>query len=75
MDFWWLDWQQGEYTSVPGIDPLWMLNHYHFLDSGRDNKRPVAFSRYAGPGSQRYPIGFSGVSGAELLCEHKLSIV
>jgi len=75
VDFWWLDWQQGEYTSVPGIDPLWMLNHYHFLDSGRDNKRPVAFSRYAGPGSQRYPIGFSGVSGAELLCEHKLSIV
>jgi len=37
-----------------------MLNHYHFLDSARDGKRPITFSRYAGPGSHRYPIGFSG---------------
>lgn len=37
-----------------------MLNHYHFLDSGRDGKRPMTFSRYAGPGSHRYPVGFSG---------------
>lgn len=62
VDLWWPDWQQGEYTTTPGIDPLWMLNHYHFLDSGRDGKRPMGFDRYAGPGSQRYPIGFSGVS-------------
>lgn len=62
VDFWWLDWQQGRYSKIPGIDPLWMLNHYHFLDSGRDSRRPMTFSRYAGPGSHRYPIGFSGVS-------------
>ncbi len=62
VDFWWLDWQQGSYTTMPGLDPLWMLNHYHFLDSGRAGKRPITFSRYAGPGSHRYPVGFSGDS-------------
>ena len=45
---------------MAGIDPLWMLNHFHFLDSARDGKRPLTFSRYAGPGSHRYPVGFSG---------------
>ena len=34
VDFWWLDWQQGGHTAVKGLDPLWMLNHYHYLDSG-----------------------------------------
>ena len=62
VDFWWLDWQQGRFSKSPGIDPLWMLNHFHFLDSGRNSNRPLTFSRYAGPGSHRYPIGFSGVS-------------
>ncbi|EJU04346.1 hypothetical protein DACRYDRAFT_114691 [Dacryopinax primogenitus] len=60
VDFWWIDWQSGEHTKIPGVDPLWMLNHFHFLDSGRDGQRPFTFSRYAGPGSHRYPIGFSG---------------
>ncbi len=60
VDFWWIDWQQGPYSRIPGIDPLWMLNHFHFLDSGRDGRRPITFSRYAGPGSHRYPVGFSG---------------
>ncbi|MGN0298280.1 MAG: TIM-barrel domain-containing protein [Lachnospiraceae bacterium] len=60
VDFWWLDWQQGQNTKMEGLDPLWMLNHYHFLDSGKNHKRPMTFSRYAGPGSHRYPVGFSG---------------
>lgn len=60
VDFWWIDWQQGNLSKVEGMDPLWMLNHYHFLDNGREGKRPMTFSRYAGPGSHRYPIGFSG---------------
>jgi alpha-glucosidase (family GH31 glycosyl hydrolase) len=60
VDFWWLDWQQGSHARIAGIDPLWMLNHFHFLDSGRDGRRPLTFSRYAGPGSHRYPVGFSG---------------
>jgi len=53
VDFWWLDWQQGQYSRIAGIDPLWMLNHFHFLDSGRGDRRPLTFSRYAGPGSHR----------------------
>lgn len=60
VDFWWLDWQSGSHSKIAGFDPLWVLNHLHFLDSARDGKRPLTFSRYAGPGSHRYPIGFSG---------------
>lgn len=62
VDFWWVDWQQGGLSSIPGLDPLWMLNHYHYLDSARRGRRRLTFSRYAGPGSHRYPIGFSGDS-------------
>ena len=68
VDFWWIDWQQGGVTRQPGLDPLWGLNHLHYLDSARQdgsayaerNHRPLTFSRYAGPGSHRYPVGFSG---------------
>ncbi|KAK9251217.1 glycosyl hydrolases family 31-domain-containing protein [Lipomyces tetrasporus] len=60
VDFWWVDWQQGPYSRTLGIDPLWMLNHFHFLDNARDGRRPLTFSRFAGPGSHRYPVGFSG---------------
>lgn len=60
VDFWWLDWQQGTHSSTPGLDPLWALNHFHFLDAARSGRRPLTFSRYAGPGSHRYPVGFSG---------------
>jgi alpha-glucosidase (family GH31 glycosyl hydrolase) len=67
VDFWWIDWQQGPHSEVETVDPLWMLNHYHFIDSGRKDERRFTFSRYAGPGSHRYPVGFSGVS-AFLLC-------
>jgi alpha-glucosidase (family GH31 glycosyl hydrolase) len=61
VDFWWVDWQQGAQTRVPGLDPLWWLNHLHFHDLGRDGKkRPFIFSRWGGLGNHRYPIGFSG---------------
>ncbi len=60
VDFWWIDWQQGTKTAMDGLDPLWALNHYHYLDNGRFNKHPLIMSRYAGIGSHRYPIGFSG---------------
>ncbi|MCY1691547.1 hypothetical protein OVA29_13305 [Exiguobacterium sp. SL14] len=60
VDFWWIDWQQGANSKMKGLDPLWMLNHYHALDIARDGNRPLIFSRYAGPGSHRYPVGFSG---------------
>ena len=60
VDFWWIDWQQGETSDLPGLDPLWVLNHYHYLDNAKKNKRPMILSRYAGLGSHRYPVGFSG---------------
>ena len=74
VDFWWMDWQQGTdywWIHAPNkpdqyadprerMDPLWMLNHLHILDIGRTGKRPMFFSRYAGVGSHRYPVGFSG---------------
>jgi alpha-glucosidase (family GH31 glycosyl hydrolase) len=61
VDFWWIDWQQGEKTSIKGLDPLWWLNHLHFYDLGKSqDKRPAIFSRWGGAGNQRYPIGFSG---------------
>lgn len=60
VDFWWIDWQQGETSKMPGLDPLWILNHYHYLDSSWKGTRPITFSRYAQVGSHRYPIGFSG---------------
>jgi hypothetical protein len=36
------------------------LNHFHFRDNTLNHNRPLTFSRYAGPGSHRYPVGFSG---------------
>lgn len=61
VDFWWIDWQQGTRTKIKNLDPLWMLNHLHFFDLGRDKThRSFIFSRYAGRGCHRYPIGFSG---------------
>jgi alpha-glucosidase (family GH31 glycosyl hydrolase) len=63
IDFWWMDWQQGVRTRLSGLDPLWWLNHLHFLDLGRDGKRrSFIFSRWGGLGNHRYPIGFSGDS-------------
>ena len=41
VDFWWLDWQQGPHSRIAGIDPLWMLNHFHFLDSGARRPPPA----------------------------------
>lgn len=60
VDFWWMDWQQGNPTQL-GINLLWWINHLHFHDLGRDKrKRPFVFSRWGGLGNHRYPIGFSG---------------
>lgn len=60
--FWWIDWQQGKHSDVKGLDPLWALNHYHTLDMRDEGTRALILSRYAGIGSHRYPIGFSGDS-------------
>lgn len=58
--FWWIDWQQGGKSNMEGLDPLWSLNHYHYLDNASNHSAPLILSRYAGIGSHRYPLGFSG---------------
>lgn len=60
VDFWWIDWQQGNKSKLEGFDPLWGLNHYHVCDQQKQGKRPLILSRYCGLGSHRYPLGFSG---------------
>lgn len=62
VDFWWMDWQQGESTAIPGLDTLPWINHLHWVDMlGRRNRhRPLIFSRFGGVGAGRYVIGFSG---------------
>jgi alpha-glucosidase (family GH31 glycosyl hydrolase) len=57
-DFRWIDWQQGTATRVPGFDALWLLNHFHYLDTvlSQSESQALIFSRYAGPGSHRYPV-------------------
>ncbi|GAD99827.1 alpha-xylosidase, putative [Paecilomyces variotii No. 5] len=60
-DFWWIDWQQGRYSKGQDLDPLWLLNHFQFVEDSRSRDGPpLILSRYAGPGSHRYPVGFSG---------------
>jgi hypothetical protein len=65
VDFWWMDWQQGEKSEMDGLDPLAWLNHLHFHDSTRRGNRPMLYSRWGGKGAHRYHIGFSGDSYAE----------
>jgi alpha-glucosidase len=60
IDFWWLDWQQEQRTSLPGVMPTWWLNYVHFTDQQREGKRPLLFHRWGGLGNHRYQIGFSG---------------
>ncbi len=61
IDFWWMDWQERPETDPRKLEPLWMLNHAHFKDMENDkDRRPMIFSRWAGRGAHRYPIGFSG---------------
>ena len=45
VDFWWIDWQQGTNTAIPGLDPLWMLNHYHTMHSQKKDGKGLIFSR------------------------------
>ena len=68
VDFWWIDWQQGKNSKIKNLDPLWALNHYHYLYSGKNNTRPLILSRYAQIGSHRYPLGFSGDTAINWNC-------
>ncbi len=60
VDFWWIDWQQNGGSSDPGMDPLFCLNHTRYLHAIERGLPALILSRYGGPGSHRYPLGFSG---------------
>jgi len=60
VDFFWLDWQQENRTSILGLNPTWWLNYVHFTDMEREGKRPLIYHRWGGLGNHRYEIGFSG---------------
>lgn len=61
VDFWWIDWQQGTSRSKDKPDPLWLLNYYQSEDIKKEKPNSaLILSRYAGVGSHRYPLGFSG---------------
>jgi alpha-glucosidase len=60
VDFWWLDWQQEQNTTMPNVKPTWWINYVHFTDQEREGKRPLLFHRWGGLGNHRYQIGFSG---------------
>eukprot|EP00966_Prymnesium_polylepis_P293596 6780818-Prymnesium_polylepis.1 len=76
MDFWWIDWQQGESQGHTGQDgrpdgkmnPTIWTAKMRVTDSvrrcrlglGCSNKRGVTFARWGGLGQHRYQHGFSG---------------
>lgn len=62
VDLWWMDWQQGTRTRLPGLDPLSWLARTHWDDQvrRRPGRRALNFTRYWGPGSGRMPMAFVG---------------
>jgi len=75
MDFWWIDWQQGESGGHTGQDgPRQKMNPTIWTDKMRvtdsirrcklgivcTNKRGVVNARWGGLGNHRYQHGFSG---------------
>ena len=61
VDFWWLDWQQERYTrSLPALTNQAWLNHYYYRHTGRDGRRGMSLSRWAGWGDHRHVMHFSG---------------
>lgn len=71
IDFWWIDWQQGE--SGPGgseggkHNPTIWTSHIRSTNANRRNegsqqstKRDMVLARWGGLGGHRYPVHFSG---------------
>eukprot|EP00743_Colponemidia_sp_Colp-15_P010732 GILK01011856.1.p1 GENE.GILK01011856.1~~GILK01011856.1.p1 ORF type:complete len:977 (-),score=160.12 GILK01011856.1:248-3178(-) len=64
IDFWWLDWQQGEdgWTRIANLNPTFLLNHAftHNPIHWSNGYRPFILHRWGGLGNHRYQSGFSG---------------
>lgn len=55
IDFFWND-----FSNLKDLTTLWILNHYHYLDSGKTGKRKMLLSRNALVAAHRYPVLYSG---------------
>ena len=43
VDFWWLDWQQGEdFVKIPSVNPTFLLNHIFFTTPYRWSDNTVS---------------------------------
>ncbi|KAK8809645.1 hypothetical protein WA158_000588 [Blastocystis sp. Blastoise] len=62
MEFWWIDYQQGETTTYRNVNPTFWTDYTWFTSKTRwsNEDRPFIMGRFGGLGSHRYPIGFSG---------------
>ena len=73
MDFWWIDWQQGENaagTTGGKINPTIWTDKIRVTNPKRQNlqstnptdatKRGMVLARFGGLGNHRYQVGFSG---------------
>ena len=50
----------GTRSTVEGLDPLWLLNHWHFLDAARRGAGRSSSRAMPGQARTGTPIGFSG---------------
>ena len=58
VDFFWNDSNGGM-----DVNKLWALNHYMYIDSGRNNeKRPLLLARGSVYAPHRYPVSYGGSS-------------
>ncbi len=61
VDFWWLDWQQDEFTKgMPDLKNLEWFNRCFYRNASEYGMRGQSFSRWGGWGDHKYPIHFSG---------------
>jgi alpha-glucosidase (family GH31 glycosyl hydrolase) len=71
VDFWWIDWQQGEGRKGGGRggatggkhNPTIWTAHVRTTDinrRGETNRRGMVLARWGGLGAHRYPVHFSG---------------
>jgi alpha-glucosidase (family GH31 glycosyl hydrolase) len=56
VDFWWMDWQQGTNTKIPGLDPLYWLNYLHWTDFERRSKQGLSLGGTASGGTGFQPV-------------------
>ncbi|KAH3745625.1 glycoside hydrolase [Pelomyxa schiedti] len=63
VDYWWVDYQQGERMLAPNVNPTWWVNYVFTTNPSwwSGEERPMLMARWGGLGNHRLgQIGFSG---------------